>query len=81
MFTMPLKWHSIPFMNFPELIKELEDVGVKHRQMADHCNCKVGTISALKCGQNLSPRWSIGNGLIELHKIRCPDSQLLKKTG
>jgi len=68
-------------MNFSTVISELEESGMKQRQMAAHCLCQVNTISALKCGRNKAPRWPVGNGLLELHKERCPKSELLQQTG
>jgi transcriptional regulator with XRE-family HTH domain len=67
-------------MDWKKLIKNLASSGKTQKEMADYCKTWQGGISAIARGKTKSPSWDIGNTLIRLHRICCPNLPLPEET-
>jgi predicted XRE-type DNA-binding protein len=57
-------------MNWTQLLSEISATGATQKEAADFCGCSQSTISELSRGEIKEPAHSLGESLIEFHKIR-----------
>jgi IS30 family transposase len=57
-------------MRWKSIIADLLKSGLTQPQIADACNCRQTTISALYTGKTIEPRYSLGRALERLRQKR-----------
>lgn len=59
-------------MNWSQLITDLQNHGFTQPQIAARVGCGQTTVSELLRGNTTEPRYSLGQALIQLHRVTVP---------
>jgi hypothetical protein len=69
-------------MDWPQLIKELQDAGVTQAQIAEKAGLTaVSAVSDLANGKTKRPSWDLGEAVRLLHTEHCPHVRGKKAVG
>lgn len=58
-------------MNWKNLIEDLVKDGMTQSQIADACDTSQSNIWYLLNSPERSPRWELGQRLVNVHELRC----------